>query len=1183
MNGPSGTNRELLEEVLALKQRIKELERSESDLREAENALRESEKKYKRLTENSPGVVYQFMMSPDGTFSFPFINDALLAVTGISSREAMSDSSFLISKIHPEDMKMFREGILESANSLKPRHATFRFLKDGQYIWLETRSTPERMPDGSILWDGFFLDITERKQERESLLRTQFAMNQAPDSILWVDDEGRIVYANDFACASMGYARDELVTMKVFDIDPDFPPGDQWEQHKNDLRRLGTMSFETRHIAKDGRIFPVEVRTNYFEFDDRWLACAFDRDITERKRAEEALRASEEKLRSLFDNAVEGIYHTTPEGRIVDVNMAVARMFGYESPEEVINGVTDVASQIYVDPEDRKKVVGFLTEKGRLDEFECRLRRRDGSIIWVAMNARLAYLQDGAPCFEGFVVDITERKKAENALRRSQFMVDHAKQEVYLIEPDGRLAYANQAAAESLGYTIEEMLALGVPGFDPVFGPIFNQHFLDLKNHDIPPFETVHIAKDGRKIVKEMKSVYLTIDANEYVCAFGIDITKRKHAEEALRVSHQRVLDIIEFLPDPTFVIDSERKVVAWNKAMEEMAGATKEDMIGKGDYAYAVPFYGEPRPIAIDLVFEKDMGTTERYDYIVAQGDVLLAEAYAPAVYQGKGAFISAKASPLCDLQGNVVGAIESIRDITAQKRIVEELQESEERYRTAIESSNDAVAMIKGGVHIYVNRKFMDIFGFDSADQVLGKPVGLVTHPDDRERVNDIMGRRQRGERVPSSYEFKGIKMNGDVVFIEVSVASTMYKGEPITLVYLRDITDRKRLEDQLRQAQNLESIGTLAGGIAHDFNNLLMALTGNVSLAKMCVPPGDEASRFLEEAERITLGGADLTKRLITFSKGGALVRRVVSINKIIKESSDAAVSGSRIHCEYSLSGDLLPVNADEFQMRQVVHNLVINSKEAMPHGGAIRLVTTNIALTPGDNLPLPPGDYVRITIEDQGRGIREEDLPKIYDPYFTTKGMGEEKGMGLGLAVVYSIIKRHNGHIAVESTPGKGATVNVYLPAHKIENAVVERLGVVSGLSRGKVLFMDDEKMIRDVSRKILESLGYKVALAANGAEAIQFYRDALDSNEPFDAVILDLEVKEGMGGRETMQKLLSLDPHIKAIICSGYTDDPVVSHHADYGFKDALTKPHKVEELDAMLRRIIADPAEDREE
>jgi len=250
-----------------------------------EGALRESETRFKRLAENSPGVVYQLMTDPEGRYSFPYINEKLQAVTGVSSLEVTRDISVFISRIHPDDLQMFHADILASTAELAPYHAVFRFRKEDRYIWLEARSTPERMPDGSILWEGFFLDITERRNEREELLRTQFAMDCAPDSILWVDDEGRIIYANDTACAWMGYAREELQAMKIFDIDPDFPPA-LWEEHKREMRERGTMAFVSRHITKDGHTFPVEVRSNFFKFHDRWLTCAFDRDITHRRQAE---------------------------------------------------------------------------------------------------------------------------------------------------------------------------------------------------------------------------------------------------------------------------------------------------------------------------------------------------------------------------------------------------------------------------------------------------------------------------------------------------------------------------------------------------------------------------------------------------------------------------------------------------------------------------------------------------------------------------------------------------------------------------------------------------------------------------------------------------------------------------------------------------------------------------------
>ncbi len=779
---------------------------------------------------------------------------------------------------------------------------------------------------------------------------------------------------------------------------------------------------------------------------------------------------------------------------------------------------------------------------------------------------------------------IAERKRTENALKESEERFRELAEllpiAVFEIDLKGSLTYGNNKAFDIFGYTPDN-----VPDRLNVFDMMApDDRDRALRNarrivdgEDMGPNEYVLRRSDGTTFPATIHSAAIIREGRAVGLRGAVaDITDAKKAEEALRLSHQRILDIIEFLPDATFVIDHEKRVVAWNKAIEEMTGVKKGEMIGKGDHAYAVPFYGKARPIVIDLVLESDEEGTRGYDFVERQGDILLAEVHVPLVHKGKGAFLSVRASPLFDQEGNVVGAIESIRDITDEKRIVRELQESEERYRTAIESSNDGVAMIRDGHLFYVNRKFLETFGFDSISQVVGQSVGFMVHPDDRERVVELSRRRENDEEAPSQYEFKGTKKNGDVVFIEVSATRTTYKGEAISLVYLRDVTGRKHLEVQLRQSQNLESIGTLAGGIAHDFNNLLMTLVGNISLAKMHLSPGDRASPFLEEAERMSLAGADLTKRLITFAKGGTSVPKAISVNMLVRKSADA-VAGSHIRCEYSLPDDPLTVKADEAQLRQVIHNILLNAKEAMPRGGTIKLSGTTIAVTAGDMLPLSSGDYVKITVEDEGRGISEEDLRKIFDPYFTTKGMGAARGMGLGLAVVYSVVKRHNGHIAVESMPGKGTTVHIYLPSYKATEGSGETTAGVSASSQGKVLFMDDERTIRDVCEKILVNLGYKVELAADGMEAVERYRSALGSDEPFDAVILDLVVKGGMGGQEAMRTLLSLDPHVKAVVCSGYTDDPVISDYADYGFKAVLAKPHRVDELKGILQRIIPHP------
>ncbi|HNT43703.1 MAG TPA: PAS domain S-box protein, partial [Syntrophorhabdaceae bacterium] len=378
MDYTSRPRREITDELSALRKRVEELERSARDRKNIEDALRQSEARYKRLVVNLPGVVYQFMMGPDGSFSFPFVNENLSEITGLSAGDVMRDASRILDMIPPEDMERFREEVFESARSLRPYHTILRLLKGTGYIWVEARSTPERMPDGSVLWDGFFLDITERKEKQESLRKTQFTMDRAPDSILWVNDEGRIVYANDRASEWTGFTREELLGMPIFELDPDFLL-ENWEGHKEDMKRLGLLSFEGRHVRKDGSTFPVEVSTNYLEVDGHFMSCAFDRDISVRKEAEKALLESEAKFRDLAEKSVAGVY-LIQDGIVRYVNARISEMLGYPMDEMIdrmrLKDVIYPDDWAVVEANMQRRLTGELVP----ENYEFRLVTRQGEI-----------------------------------------------------------------------------------------------------------------------------------------------------------------------------------------------------------------------------------------------------------------------------------------------------------------------------------------------------------------------------------------------------------------------------------------------------------------------------------------------------------------------------------------------------------------------------------------------------------------------------------------------------------------------------------------------------------------------------------------------------------------------------------------------------------------------------------
>jgi PAS domain S-box-containing protein len=387
---------------------------------------------------------------------------------------------------------------------------------------------------------------------------------------------------------------------------------------------------------------------------------------------------------------------------------------------------------------------------------------------------------------------------------------------------------------------------------------------------------------------------------------------------------------------------------------------------------------------------------------------------------------------------------------------------------------------------------------------------------------------------------------------------------------VLVLRDITEQQRMESELLRARKLESIGTLAGGIAHDFNNLLAVILGNISFAKMLIKTDIKAMKRLDEAEKATIRGKDLSYRLLTFARGGAPVKRITAIYDLIYDAAEITVSGSNVKCEYAFSEALFQAFIDEGQIRQVIHNIVLNARESMPEGGAVFVSAENILLE-HDDRGLHAGNYIRISVQDSGYGILPENLDRVFDPYFTTKEMGSEKGMGLGLAICYSIIKNHNGHITIMSQPDIGTTVHVYLQAH---DAAIPVILATDSPGAARILYMDDEPQVRDIAGQILKHMGYSVEFARDGIEAIDLFKKGAAAGVPYDLVVLDLTVPGGMGGREAIECLRAINPKIKAIVSSGYVDNAMLHDYAKYGFSGVVAKPYSVEQFEKVICQVL---------
>ncbi|MEW6236530.1 MAG: transporter substrate-binding domain-containing protein [Candidatus Omnitrophota bacterium] len=516
---------------------------------------------------------------------------------------------------------------------------------------------------------------------------------------------------------------------------------------------------------------------------------------------------------------------------------------------------------------------------------------------------------------------------------------------------------------------------------------------------------------------------------------------------------------------------------------------------------------------------------------------------------------------------------------ELKERKRTEEALFDEKERLAVTLRSIGDGVIAVDTIKRIVLLNKMAEQFTGWREEEAKGKDIDVVfriIHEKTRRRgVNPIDSVLDKGSNAGLENHTILIAKDGtERVIADSGSPIKNMAGETIGVVLVfRDVTEERKMEAELFKARKLESIGLLAGGIAHDFNNLLTAILGNLSIAKLDIDSSDRIYKPLSDAEKACLRSQNLTRQLLTFAKGGAPIRKTSSIKELVEDSATFVLSGSNSRCEFSVADDLWTVEVDEGQISQVIQNIVINADQAMPNGGAIRIRLENYSFhSQGKSLSslMQEGDYVRISVKDNGIGIPQEYLFKIFDPYFTTK----QKGSGLGLATAYSIIRKHDGAITVDSKPGDGTEVVVYLPASP--QAIIAKETVEGSLYRGegKILVMDDDASIQDVVRQMLEHLGFETDAADDGKEAVERYKKAYDSGRPFGAVILDLTIPGGMGGKETIEKLREIDPGVRAVVSSGYSNDSIMAEYDRFGFSGVVSKPYKLEELSEVMRRLF---------
>jgi PAS domain S-box-containing protein len=508
----------------------------------------------------------------------------------------------------------------------------------------------------------------------------------------------------------------------------------------------------------------------------------------------------------------------------------------------------------------------------------------------------------------------------------------------------------------------------------------------------------------------------------------------------------------------------------------------------------------------------------------------------------------------------------------IKERQQMQEAVRESEERYRLFFESNPvpTLVYELQTLRFLAVNDAAVAHYGY-SREEFLSMTVNDLYTLEEIPALLNLLAKLDKGAK--QSGVWKHRLKSGSLIEAEIVSHCIMIDGKRAHFILSNDITERKKMEGNLLRSQKLESVGILAGGLAHDFNNLLTVILGNISLAKLDTSPGDGVYARLEEAENATSRAQRITQQLLTFSRGGAPLKKPLSVKRLVEESAGFALRGSKSRCACTLPSDLWAVEADEGQLGQAIHNLIMNADQAMPDGGTVTVTGENVTVGDGNSMGLKAGHYVMISVADKGTGIPAEFVQKIFDPYFTTK----HKGAGLGLATCYSIIKRHDGHITVDSVLGAGTTFLVYLPAtdHAVPEGTVDDLRPIQG--SGRILIMDDEDMVREVATRILNTMGFDVACSSDGSQAIALYVEAKKSGKPFDAVIMDLTIPGGMGGKEAVKRLLDIDPSVKAIVSSGYSNDPIMAHFREFGFSGVVAKPYSIRTLGEMVKKIMAGP------
>lgn len=970
------------------------------------------------------------------------------------------------------------------------------------------------------------------------------------------------------------------------------------------------ISLATKGL-REGKFHPVTSLERGDEIGD--LARELDLTADQVLNSEKELRKQINSLNTLIDNINEFFYLCDLEGRLSFANKKSWQTFGYELNTALHMKMEEFVPELY-----REKLqveIKTMLEKGSERIFEIPILYQDGRecLCRVHMSAIIedGQITGGMALAEDISMyrlaqdsllkahnelekrvkertielekindvlktQIMERKQIEEALLTSEgnlrtqvdylhTLINNLNELFFTYDVNGYVNFVNHRAFEVLGYRPEEYIGTNVLDAVPeeYRQGIKEQLKSRLEKGEDASYDIPFRHKNGS--VRLMRLNGSPIVENGVVTggmALCVDVTEYCQAEEALRISEEKFATAFRLSPaaiNINSMIDG--RYIDVNDAWLHYSKYSREEVIGK-----------TPKELNIIL------------DPVILQQQKLLLKQNGfirnlEIMYPDKEGQIRLGLCSMATLTINQELCILMVAsDITERKAIEEDLAREKERLMVTLKSIGDGVVSTDTAGRITLVNEAAEKILAKKQDELLGKdfsPTLQALNPrfsKAKKADNAEFGAVDMG--TPKLFYDMFVTLNGEERCIEANRAIIHDRDGAFAGVVwaIRDTTDKQKMEEELLKASKLDSLGVLAGGIAHDFNNLLTVIVGNLALGKMSLQPDDELHELLSEAEKASFQAKGLTQQLLTFARGGAPIRKTAVISDLLHDSARISLSGSNVIGNLQFGDDLWPVYIDAAQISQVFNNLIINAMQAMPEGGRIKISADNISVAEKEIAPLPAGKYVQITVEDEGSGIPDEIQARIFDPYFTTK----PSGSGLGLATSYSIVRKHDGYITSRSKPGRGTIFYVYLPVSSegLESDLYPQLIMLNG--RGKILIMDDDAQVREVAGHILDSIGYQVHQASDGTGALMLYIQELEKDEKFDAVIIDLTVPGGMGGKETARQILQIDPLAKLIVSSGYSNDPIMANYEQWGFKGIIPKPYGVKELSETIARIVKE-------